>query len=475
MASIDVANATSKYPAEPNVARAKSTKRKSKWRRRIGRGIRLGLIVLTLLFSIGLIGRNNYQPHELQNLSIAQKFRGWNFDLLGWEVNALGDKAGVIFQQPAADLSAEEQVTLVHQYLDRAGEIARLEAERNRLAVADASESPGSQSQPSNSNGAGDLQAQIDDLRQAQNQHRLTVEQVIQQQVGHALLNEGFGVGNQLVPPVLFSFTEPPKKLVVSPRDKIETRYAQMLDAAIDLETIAANESQIYEEQALSAYVTNIGGLGAFPTMVVDRASLGWILSTVAHEWVHNYLTLFPLGINYATSHELTIINETVADIVGEEIGHQVAETFYPESLAPPPEPVEDDGDDGDERDEGGGETLAVATPTPEPPPFSFREEMRKTRLEVDRLLTDGLVDEAEAYMEARRLAFVENGYNLRVLNQAYFAFHGSYGTSAASTSTIGPKLQTLREQSGDLKTFLQTVRWMTSEAEIDEALAEVE
>ena len=121
---------------------------------------------------------------------------------------------------------------------------------------------------------------------------------------------------------------KPPKKLVVSPRDRIETQYAQMLSAEISIDDIEKNESLIRDTEALSAYVTNIGGLGAFPTMVVDRASLGWILSTVAHEWVHNYLTFFPLGINYGQTNEITIINETVADIVGNEIGHDVGDGF---------------------------------------------------------------------------------------------------------------------------------------------------
>ena len=108
---------------------------------------------------------------------------------------------------------------------------------------------------------------------------------------------------------------------------------------------------------------------------------------------------------------------------------------------------------------------------TAEPPPFDFRAEMRETRLTVDDLLAEGKVAEAEAYMETRRLRFVENGYPLRVLNQAYFAFHGNYVDSPSSSSPIGPKLARLRELSPNLKTFLQTVRWFTSAEDIDEAL----
>jgi hypothetical protein len=104
--------------------------------------------------------------------------------------------------------------------------------------------------------------------------------------------------------------------------------------------------------------------------------------------------------------------------------------------------------------------------------PFDFRREMRTTRLEVDRLLAEGKVEEAEAYMEARRQYFVENGRPLRVLNQAYFAFHGAYGTSAASTDPIGPKLVALRDVTEGVADFLRLVRNFTSVEELEAALA---
>jgi hypothetical protein len=150
-------------------------------------------------------------------------------------------------------------------------------------------------------------------------------------------------------------------------------------------------------------------------------------------------------------------MNETVAEIVGNEIGDKALALYYP-ALAPPPEPL----------------TPPIALPVaPEPPTFEFQVEMRETRLEVDRLLAAGDVEGAERYMEDRRQFFVENGYPLRVLNQAYFAFHGSYGTSPASTSPIGPKLEALRARMPDIETFLTVTRSFTSVDDLDRALAE--
>lgn len=469
-----------------------------RWRKRFRRSGRWLLVSLSLLFSLSLIGRDDYQPDEFQDKAIAKLFEGENFDLIGWEVTAIRDKVGAFFSKPSNAYAQDEQAELVKAYLEQAHQIAKLSRALNRLATDNAEASTDTDSKTSNETdeetntdqspperSEQELQAEIDELRAAQAEIRLAVEEVIQRQISEALLAENITMGDRVTPPVLFSFVEPPKKLVVSPRERIETRYAQMIDADISLEQIQKNETSIREEQELIAYVTNIGGLGAFPAMVVDRASLSWILSTVAHEWSHNYLTFFPLGINYGQSNEITIINETVADIVGDEIGLRVAEKYYPDALptAPAPTPTPAPTVTASETSTVSATiqttetitasvaTTITATTAVEVPEFDFRTEMRKTRQEVDRLLAAQKVDEAEAYMEERRLEFVENGYNLRVLNQAYFAFHGSYGTSAASTSEIGPKLERLRAEAGSLKAFLETVRWITTEAEINALL----
>ena len=88
---------------------------------------------------------------------------------------------------------------------------------------------------------------------------------------------------------------------------------------------------------------------------------------------------------------------------------------------------------------------------------------MRRIRQRVDQLLADGKIEEAEAYMETERLKLVKKGYNLRKLNQAYFAFHGSYALSPASIDPIGPQIRQLRAASPSLKTFLDRVGRLNS------------
>lgn len=109
-----------------------------------------------------------------------------------------------------------------------------------------------------------------------------------------------------------------------------------------------------------------------------------------------------------------------------------------------------------------------------DPPPFDFREEMHETRVRADELLAQGKIEEAEAYMEQRRQVFWEHGYLIRKLNQAYFAFHGAYADvpgGAAGQDPVGPAVRTLREQSDSLADFINTIAWMTSFEELQQAI----
>jgi hypothetical protein len=99
---------------------------------------------------------------------------------------------------------------------------------------------------------------------------------------------------------------------------------------------------------------------------------------------------------------------------------------------------------------------------------------MRSIRQEVDQLLTEGKTKEAEAFMEKERLRLVKKGYNLRKLNQAYFAFHGSYTLSPGSVDPTGPQIRQLRATYPSLKGFLDQVGWLNSYDDYLASLAQV-
>ena len=74
--------------------------------------------------------------------------------------------------------------------------------------------------------------------------------------------------------------------------------------------------------------------------------------------------------------------------------------------------------------------------------------------------------------MEEKRRFLADHGYFIRRINQAYFAFHGLYADTPASSSPIGPKLEELRRRSGSLGDFLHAAARITSEAHLDRLLA---
>ena len=97
---------------------------------------------------------------------------------------------------------------------------------------------------------------------------------------------------------------------------------------------------------------------------------------------------------------------------------------------------------------------------------FNFREELHETRKRVDDLLNQGHIQLAELYMEERRRFINDNGYYIRRLNQAYFAFNGTYADHPASVSPIGSQLELIRNSSDSLADFIDKVSQISDYAE---------
>jgi hypothetical protein len=270
----------------------------------------------------------------------------------------------------------------------------------------------------------------------------------------------GLSLGGQTVPPVLYHMTPLPLALIISPRDVIRQEADISLLPDLPVDQQAALEDDVDKSANVSSLVVNIGGIGLYPTMVMQTSDINWLAEVVSHEWVHNFLTLRPLGMNYLTSPELRTMNETTASIAGKEIGRALIQHFYPELLPPPPP-----------------ETPTPAPSQPaEPPAFDFNHEMHITRLQVDQLLAENKVDEAEAYMEARRQVFWDHGYHIRKLNQAYFAFYGAYADQpggAAGKDIVGSAVRSLRANSSSLADFLNQISWMSTFDQLQRAVGE--
>ncbi len=308
------------------------------------------------------------------------------------------------------------------------------------------------------------LRAQRDKLIERQKTLAPFAESILQSQISEALSQLGLTTGGQPLPPVLYHISSTPLALIVSERGHIQQIANISVLPTLTLDEQIALEDNITKSLDVSTLVVPIGGVGVYPTLVTETTDLRWTLSTIAHEWTHNYLSLRPLGLNYSTTSELRTMNETTANIVGEEVGHLVQQNHYPELLASssPPNLLQQN------------IFFSRSHNLDDPPPFDFRAEMHETRVKADELLAEGKIKEAEAYMEARRQIFWDNGYLIRKLNQAYFAFYGAYADvpgGAAGEDPVGPAVRALRAQSNSLEDFVNTIAWMTSFEQLQQAI----
>ena len=250
-------------------------------------------------------------------------------------------------------------------------------------------------------------------------------------------------LGGAVFPPVAFSVGEPPSVVVVSPRSEIRLAEAVLLDEGISLEAAQAVETAV-ERLNVSALVERTGGLSTYPTLVAPETDAFRALQTIAHEWTHTALFFAPLGRAYGSNAQARAINETAADIVGQEVAERIAESI---GERPP-------------RQGGGGVDRVLS------------DRLRRIRVNVERLLALGAVDEAEAYMEQERVALAAQGYAIRRLNQAFFAFHGNYAEGPAASTEIPDALRALRAQSASLGEFVERVGQVTTVAELKRMLA---
>jgi len=406
-------------------------------------------LALVLIVLLGLVAEG--PPPASLDTRVNRILAGERFDFAGWEIKALMGKLAHSLIAPQRYMDEVARHDFFLDYLGLVADIQRFEWEIHRIYTDPEVEDPEA--------ATVELHTHVAELRAAEEARQPLAEAILEEQTACILVGEGFGTLGQEFPPVGAHFTPLPLLLVISPRDHIEKTFRLGLRHGLDVARQEAIEGQVDTIFDVSSLVTGIGGMAAYPAMLLESSSLNWVTEVTAHEWTHHYLAPRPLGWNYEAAPETRTINETVASIVGKEAGRRVVARYYPELLPPEPEPEEP-------------EEQALS---PEPPEFDFRAEMRETRIRVDKLLAQGRIEEAEAYMEERRQEFVAHGYYIRKLNQAYFAFHGAYADEpgAAGADPTGPAVRELRARSPDLHTFVARVARVTTLAELQALLEE--
>jgi len=369
------------------------------------------------------------------------------YNIAAWEVRNFPDRWLFLAGQAlrGGPPSVESQDATLARFFELTNQIDALEAR-----VSDASQRGGAESEAL----AAELAALLDERDRIENQAEATIEARVTVIIEEQGLDSSFFVFDTAWPPVDAEFTNAPRMLATSRRDRIELRSSTLLRDDLDLGEVEAIEAEVAAEENLAALAFPIGGLGAYPTLIEYPDSYERAVDVIAHEWMHNHLFFRPLGFNYYRDNDVRTINETVADLVGREIARMVVERW----------------------------PVAAPTPgTPMPPAASgvdLRAELRSLRGEVDALLAAGQIEQGEALMEKRRQELAAQGHYIRKINQAYFAYLNLYAGEAgspAAVNPIGPKVDELRRRAGTLDRFVQIVGQVTTTTELDEALARLQ
>jgi hypothetical protein len=382
--------------------------------------------------------------------------RAIEFDYPTWVWDAIWNKIDQSAISAPYNLDRGSSKQIVFEYLRTTDELSQTEFQIEKIFA-----DPNTTDKEATS---AHLRAQRDQLIKRQASLAPFAESILQSQVGSVLAEIGLTTGGQTIPPLLYRSSPTPLALIVSPRDHVEQTTNISILPSLTLDQQIKLEDDVAKSLNVSTLIVPVGGIGVYPTMVMETTDLRWMLSTIAHEWTHNYLNLRPLGINYNTTPELRTMNETTASISGDEVGHLVLQKYYPELLASAPS----------RNLLQFNISFLPSSPLADTPAFDFRAEMHTTRVHADELLAQGKIEEAETYMEQRRQIFLQNGYLIRKLNQAYFAFYGAYADvpgGAAGEDPVGPAVRALRAQSKSLADFINTIGWMTSFEQLQKAI----
>jgi len=357
-------------------------------------------------------------PQANLNSAINTATKGYRFSIFRWEVSAIFSEINQTREN--RNLSANNSQIVVDYFNDYP---------QNTLSLS----------------GTTALQNKVETIIELQ------IRAVLRQ---NGIINPFDSVFRVNFPPIAFELAEPPHLLVISPRNQIDRIRDVLLLQNMTTDQMNNIENQV-EASGYSALAVELGGLGVtYPTFVNSNSSLHDVLNAATEEWVHQYLAFKPLGFRYvldllgiSRNQDIITMNESLAGIVSSEIGDEVYNKYYasyfPASNNPP-------------------STISSA------PAFDFNAAMRQIRQNVDAYLAAGQIDQAEQYMNEQRNYLQTQGYYIRKLNQAYFAFYGTYADTPAYIDPIGTAIQDIRNQRSLLKDFLNAVDHVTSVSQLD-------
>ncbi len=423
-----------------------------------------GRVFIALLLMVMLLSWLIPVGDRRADVTINTVTRGYGYGLVSWEFENFFDKwehqAWAIL--PWTPSSEADRLRALDRYVVLVDELRDAKNLLNSAISASGADTEKT----------SDAQAAIDRLISERDALRDGVEELLEQAIADALRSGPVDLVDSFVwPPVDFRIDSPPKLLVTSPRDVILRGKEVLINPDISVDDVTRIENELSALEDISAIVIQTGGLAIYPN-VIPTTGLKRLLNVASHEWLHAYLVFNPLGRAYFNGGDIRSVNETLADIFGREVGLRVYSEITGEPYIAPVRPesalpkivsqkLPDDA------------AASEADDISDTEAFDFNRFMAETRDRTDVLLEEGLIEEAEAYMESRRVELLGHGFTIRKINQAYFAFHGTYAESPSSTSPIARYLWDLREQVGTVGELVKLLEPIATYKEFEQLLTE--
>ena len=378
------------------------------------------------------------------------------YGLVSWEFENFFDKwfhkAWTVL--PWTSTSEEDRRVKLERY---SGLISELRTARDQLHKVSSFE-------VGDPNAVDDAQRKLNLLLIERDRIRDFVEEYLEQMITKILNSPDLNLFSSFVwPPVDFRIGDPPKLLVTSNRHEIVRLEDVLIDPDISVTDMEKIEKELISEHDVSAVVIQTGGLASYPN-VVPTTDLKPLLEIAAHEWLHSHLIFYPLGQAYFSGGDIRSVNETLADIFGREVGNRVYSEVTGEPFVPLVRP------ETASNKKSNDDNHVVDAEKEE---FSFNMFMALTRSKTDELLAQGEIEKAEAYMESRRVELLEHNYRIRKINQAYFAFHGTYAESPSAATPIARYLWDLRMQVGSVGDLVKLMRPIATYEEFEKLLVQ--
>ena len=228
--------------------------------------LKAGLIgTVCLLLSCLLVG--SCAPSSGFDARLNEIVRPYRFDLFSWELQALSyELEDLVFG--GGEVAADESPVVIDYFsvteqfraLEREIEAVRDEIVPGDLAL---------------------LKDELDALQKQKDALEDKAEKVLERQVKETLAQLGIFnpmdsyLGLEITfPPVNFALEQPPRLLVVSPRERIESIRGITLRQDITMEEIEDIEAAV-DELGVSSLVVGLGGISTYPAFVSNDAGLG--------------------------------------------------------------------------------------------------------------------------------------------------------------------------------------------------------